>query len=242
MSKREIRYAYHYNFESTGVDAVDDILDRVGAAGKAYHHTADWILNNEDYNGGKSEIEMIQEAANKSALEFEDSYEKGFEAGQKAALQWLPIETAPKEGKERDVFKRPRVLVIDKKGSFHIGYLKEYWDYIKDLRCPYCEEWQEVDHSDGQAYEGDTLHEMQCSDCEKNFCFTTMVSFDYFPQKADCLNEGEHNFREPNITRFSRWPEYVKAYRECIDCGFEEQLTRKQAEEWESKKEGSGES
>lgn len=33
MSKREIRYVYYYNFKSTGVDAVDDILDRVGAAG-----------------------------------------------------------------------------------------------------------------------------------------------------------------------------------------------------------------
>lgn len=42
---------------------------------------------------------MIETSFMKNLLEKETpTYKKGFEAGQKAALQWQPIETAPKDG------------------------------------------------------------------------------------------------------------------------------------------------
>ena len=67
---------------------------------------------------------------------------------------------------------------------------------IDDLECPYCGEGQEVCHDDGAGYAEDESHEMQCSDCDKYFTFQTHISFSYFPEKADCLNDAPHNLTE----------------------------------------------
>ena len=64
-----------------------------------------------------------------------------------------------------------------------------------DLRCPYCDYPQDVNHDDGFGYSEDSFHKMQCYDCEKNFVFQTSISFYYEPSKADCLNGNEHNFK-----------------------------------------------
>ena len=55
--------AYYYGFTSTGDPDIDLILAAVAAAGKGYHHTQDWL--NDD--NGPSYIEQIQEAANRAA-------------------------------------------------------------------------------------------------------------------------------------------------------------------------------
>ena len=68
-----------------------------------------------------------------------------------------------------------------------------------DLDCPYCEKGQEVCHDDGEGYAEDETHEMECGDCGKSFVFYTSVMFSYDPHKADCLNDGKHNF-EPTCT------------------------------------------
>jgi len=67
-----------------------------------------------------------------------------------------------------------------------------------DLECPYCGKELVVNHDEGQNYEQDTLHEMECSECEKNFVFTTYMHFSYEAKKADCLNDNKHNWE---ITR-----------------------------------------
>lgn len=64
-----------------------------------------------------------------------------------------------------------------------------------DLECPYCGEGLEVCHDDGQGYDQDRLHEMSCSNCDKNFVFTTSISYYYEPYKADCLNGSPHNYK-----------------------------------------------
>lgn len=65
---------------------------------------------------------------------------------------------------------------------------------MNDIACPYCGQGQEVCHDDGQGYSEDEIHKMECSKCEKTFTFTTVISFDYYPKKADCLNGSDHNF------------------------------------------------
>ena len=70
---------------------------------------------------------------------------------------------------------------------------------MSDLQCPYCEADNEVCHDDGQGYAEDETHEMQCSSCDKYFVFTTCISFDYTPEKADCLNDGKHDY-QPTTT------------------------------------------
>lgn len=70
---------------------------------------------------------------------------------------------------------------------------------MSDIDCPYCGHSQEVCHDDGFGYKEGINHEMECYECEKNFVFQTCISFDYYPEKADCLNDGEHNFK-PTVT------------------------------------------
>ena len=63
---------------------------------------------------------------------------------------------------------------------------------MNDLECPYCGVGANVCHDDGDFYEEDCLHEMECPFCENTYTFTTMITFSYETQKADCLNGGDH--------------------------------------------------
>jgi len=93
----------------------------------------------------------------------------------------------------------------------------------KDVECPYCETWNEVCHDDGQNYEEDTKHEMECCNCEKRFVFTTSISFYYESESAECLNDGNHDFK-PTRT----WPKICTKMR-CTMCDEERPLT---VDEW----------
>jgi len=84
--------AYYYEFEPTGVDAVDKILSAVACAGKASHHTAGWNDDDtytRDDHTGNTPVERIQNAANEAA-----------QAWGTRTDPWQPIETAPKDGTE----------------------------------------------------------------------------------------------------------------------------------------------
>jgi len=94
---------------------------------------------------------------------------------------------------------------------------------MKDLKCPYCGEDLEVCHDDGDGYEQDVLHEMECGNCEKSFVFYTNISFSYEPFKADCLNDGRHVYK-PTIT----YPKEATRMR-CNMCDEERQPTE---DEW----------
>lgn len=89
-----------------------------------------------------------------------------------------------------------------------------------DLECPYCEKELEINHDDGSGYEEGVKHQMECNFCEKSFVFSTSISFYYEPEKADCLNDGCHDFK-PNRT-FPK--EYTKM--ECSMCGKERNPTK----------------
>lgn len=90
---------------------------------------------------------------------------------------------------------------------------------MSDIECPYCGHEQEVCHDDGFGCEEDTYHQDECSSCEKEFVFTTAISFSYCPKKADCLNGSDHNYK-PTFT----YP--VSCTRmQCDDCGEERQPT-----------------
>ncbi len=59
---------YYYFFDRTGEPLIDGVLDKVESAGKSFHHTQYW---NEkcDSRDGKSPVDDIEEAAQKSADE-----------------------------------------------------------------------------------------------------------------------------------------------------------------------------
>ena len=71
---------------------------------------------------------------------------------------------------------------------------------MKDIECPYCNYPQDVNHDDGQGYDENELHEMECENCGKVFTFTTFISYSYTSYKADCLNEGGVHVFKPTTT------------------------------------------
>jgi hypothetical protein len=87
----------------------------------------------------------------------------------------------------------------------------------KDVECPYCGEWQEVNHDDGAGYEEGKKHEQQCGDCEKYFTFETTICYHYEAEQADCLNGDPHQL-EPVIHFPRHWPNWVR----CKNCEHEE--------------------
>lgn len=88
-----------------------------------------------------------------------------------------------------------------------------------DLNCPYCDAGLEVCHDDGFGYEEDVKHEMECSHCGKQFIFKTSVVFHYEPEKADCLNDGKHEY-EITTTVPKEFSEM-----KCTICGKEREMT-----------------
>jgi len=64
-----------------------------------------------------------------------------------------------------------------------------------DIECPYCEKELDINHDDGFGYEEGVKHQQECPHCEKQFVFETSISFYYEPEKADCLNDGKHNYK-----------------------------------------------
>jgi hypothetical protein len=63
------------------------------------------------------------------------------------------------------------------------------------IECPYCEKGLDICHDDGFGYEENVKHQMQCNHCEKHFVFETYIIFNYSPDKADCLNDGKHDWK-----------------------------------------------
>jgi hypothetical protein len=82
-----------------------------------------------------------------------------------------------------------------------------------DVVCPYCGVGQEINHDDGYGYEDDCIHEQECHECRKTFAYTTSISFNYEVKKADCLNDGEHQFEATNT-----YPRQYTRMR-CRACG-----------------------
>ena len=83
----------------------------------------------------------------------------------------------------------------------------------KDIECPYCGEWQEIDHDDGYGYTEDEYYQQECADCDKEFAYTTYIIFGYTANKADCLNGSKHPYKPSSTCP----PECTSMY--CPDCG-----------------------
>lgn len=87
-----------------------------------------------------------------------------------------------------------------------------------DVDCPYCGKEVEICNDDGFGMDEDQKHEYECPHCEKNFVFTTCISISYDAEKADCLNDGEHNYEQTK-----HYPERYRRLR-CTMCGDEKPI------------------
>lgn len=91
---------------------------------------------------------------------------------------------------------------------------------MKDVNCPYCGVEIEICHDDGFGYEEGIYHEDECYECEKRFVFTTIICVYHDAFKADCLNDGEHQFKETNT-----FPHEFTRLK-CTTCGLEKNLEK----------------
>lgn len=85
-----------------------------------------------------------------------------------------------------------------------------------DVRCPYCNEWQEINHDDGYGYGEDIRYEQECGNCSLTFTFNTYILFLYEAHMAPCLNGQPHDLY--NVQHSPKhWPDWVR----CKDCEYE---------------------
>lgn len=85
---------------------------------------------------------------------------------------------------------------------------------MSEIECPYCGDMMEWC---GDPIGEDETVEHECENCEKKFIFTVSYSVDYWPEKADCLNDGEHDW-EPIV---GVPKEYYKGRFRCKTCHHE---------------------
>jgi hypothetical protein len=87
---------------------------------------------------------------------------------------------------------------------------------MSDVKCPYCDECNEINHDDGYGYEEYKYYEQHCCHCDKAFNFTTSIIFHY---EAFCLN-NDHEFKpDPKIRIIGGRPH---KYKECLKCDYSE--------------------
>ena len=85
--------AYYYSFRPTGVPEIDNILNAIAWAGKAFHHTEHWTEEISPYPEceGESCCDWIQNAADKAAKALDAAYAAGLreaEAWLKDFIEW----------------------------------------------------------------------------------------------------------------------------------------------------------
>lgn len=93
---------------------------------------------------------------------------------------------------------------------------------MREIKCPYCGEEQEINHDDGYGYEEDRLHEQECGDCDKTFTFTTSIHYYYEAHKADCLNGSPHKLKPTTTIPI----EFTRMY--CEECEYKRKPTEKE--------------
>lgn len=96
----------------------------------------------------------------------------------------------------------------------------------RDVQCPYCSDWHYINHDDGYGYSEDEIHSQECESCEKIFTYQTTITFNYYADKADCLNGSEHDYK-PTATCPR---EYTKM--RCSMCGEEREPTQQERTEY----------
>ena len=86
-------------------------------------------------------------------------------------------------------------------------------------KCPYCKELVEINHDDGYGYSEGQTYQQECDNCEKTFVYETVVTFDYYLDKAECLNGSDHEYQLVHTApkEFSKMA--------CIHCDERREMT-----------------
>lgn len=83
---------------------------------------------------------------------------------------------------------------------------------MSDIKCPYCELEQEINHDDGYGYDEGEMHSQECERCQREFNFTTQIMYNY---SAYCL-DGDCDYDEPSEMTLSNGSKYN--FYQCKNC------------------------
>lgn len=50
---------------------------------------------------------------------------------------------------------------------------------MSDVKCPYCREYQEINHDDGHGLCEDQVYEQDCVVCDRTFLFDVTTTLSY---------------------------------------------------------------
>ncbi len=97
---------------------------------------------------------------------------------------------------------------------------------MEKAECPYCGHEQYIDHTDGYGYEEGQVYFQRCHECDKEFAYNTIISFDYEARKCDCHNGEDHKWK---LT-----PTFPKCLSEmeCTECGERRSLTEEERQKF----------
>jgi DNA-directed RNA polymerase subunit RPC12/RpoP len=90
---------------------------------------------------------------------------------------------------------------------------------MSDVKCPYCGHEQETNHDDGYGYDESDTYEQTCYECEKEFKFTTQISFDY---QVYCQDD-DHDMQHCGV-------ESLPDFYECSKCAYYKIINQQHAQ------------
>lgn len=88
---------------------------------------------------------------------------------------------------------------------------------MKDLKCPYCGELNNVPED---CHAQDEHYSRECTECEKTFGFGVAYYPSYSEYELPCANDGHHDFQQ--IIGAPR--EYFINKFRCSHCGEEREI------------------
>ena len=107
--------------------------------------------------------------------------------------------------------------------------------YIFDTYCPYCGEWLDIDHSNGQGYDPTKCERQKCSYCGKTFEYYVEVTYHYTPYKVPCIDdESLHKWmvRQNN----GLYPFKDQLLMQCTQCRTVREFTKEEKEVYDGEK------
>ena len=88
----------------------------------------------------------------------------------------------------------------------------------EEIECPYCEHAYDLNHDDGAFYNNGEREATECPNCEKKFLVYSSMSWDFDAEKADCLNDGNHQWvKEHSKPNIETYPD-LAARERCETC------------------------
>jgi len=70
---------------------------------------------------------------------------------------------------------------------------------MPDVKCPYCGNYQDINHDDGYGLDESDEYEQECIHCEKTFKFFTRISFSYNVYCQDDDHDFQHHSNDDYV-------------------------------------------